>query len=48
MQAGERLHVVRIVPDVDEILVKRLDYHTMARITRAGLEVRGSTFPERT
>ena len=47
LQAGERLHVIRGIPDADEILVKRLDYHMLARISRDGLEVRGSTFPDR-
>ena len=47
MQAGERLHVLRVMPDRDEVLVQRLDYHTLARVGRDGWELRGTTFPDR-
>ena len=44
MQEGEALHVLRVDPDSGDVLVRRLDYHTLARLAPDGLEVRATTY----
>lgn len=44
MQPGEALHVLRVNPDSGEVLVRRLDYHSLARLSLDGLEVRATTY----
>ena len=41
---GEALHVLGVDADSGEVLVRRLDDHTLARLTLAGLEVRATTY----
>ena len=44
MQAGEALHVLRIDPRSGEILVRRLDTLSLARLSPVGVEVRATTY----
>ncbi len=44
MTAGEALHVLRVDPRSGEVLVRRLDDHTLARLSPDGLEVRATTY----
>ena len=44
VQAGERLHVLRVDAVTGEVLVRRLDYNTIVRVNFEGVEVRGTTY----
>ena len=44
MQAGEALHVLRVDLRTGEVLVRRLDDHSLARLSPEGLEARATTF----
>ena len=44
MQAGEALHVLKVDPRSGEVLVLRLDDHTLARLSSEGVEVRTTTY----
>ncbi len=44
MQAGEALHVLGIDARSGEVLVRRLEYYTLARISAEGLEVKASAY----
>ena len=43
-QAGEALHVLRVNPQTGEVLVRRVDEHTLARLSSDALEVRTTTY----
>ena len=45
IQAGERLHVLRVDLASGELLVLRLDYNAIARVNYEEVEVRGTTYP---
>ena len=44
MQGGEALHVLRVDPRTGEVLVCRLDYHSLARLSPEGLEAETTTY----
>ena len=46
MHDGEGLHVLAVDPATGEVVVRRLDDNTLARVDQAGLEVRATTYPD--
>ena len=44
LEAGETLRVLRVNPRTGEVLVRRLEEHTLARLSPDALEVRTTTY----